>query len=171
MRKLIAPWCVLGLLALLQLGTAAQANPPRRPQAPAQARSQGLQIFLDRLTPAARELAQNALNQLSPVGREKVERDFEEMGKFNELPGVAEMNQLLRGFGLPATEVRAAFADCCMDILRSLPRDQQQRFMNGVFGVSRAEAKFAQQLILEYTKDVQEMTKQLQRMNEHLWDR
>ena len=40
-----------------------------------------------------------------------------------------------------------------MDILRSLPRDQQQRFMNGVFGVSRAEAKFAQQLILEFYPD------------------
>jgi hypothetical protein len=58
-----------------------------------------------------------------------------------------------------------------MDILRSLPRDQQQRFMNGVFGVSRAEAKLAQQLILEYTKDLQEMTRQLQRMNQNLWDR
>jgi hypothetical protein len=171
MRNLFAPWCVLGLLALLQLGAAAQANPPRRMQAPAQAQSQALQIFLDRLTPSSRELAQNALNKLTRAGREKVERDFEEMRKLDNLPGMAETNALLRQFGLPQTEVLATFADCCMDILRSLPRDQQQPFMNGVFGVSRAEAKFAQKLILEYTKDVQEMSQEIQRMNQRLWDR
>jgi hypothetical protein len=93
------------------------------------------------------------------------------MGKFNDLPGMAEMNKLQQWLGLPATEIRAMFADCCMDILGSLPRDQQQRFMNGVFGVSRAEAKFAQQLILEYTKDLQEMTERLQRTNRPVWDR
>lgn len=59
-------------------------------------------------------------------------------------------------------DFRAVYAQNCMDIVRCLPRDQQQNFMNGVFGVSRAERQFAVQLMLQLAKQQKEQLKLLE---------
>jgi hypothetical protein len=135
MRNLFTPWCGIGLLVLLTLGTAVRADPP------VQTRSRGLQIFLSNLTPAARGLAQNSLRKFSPAGLQQVEREYDALGQYNDVLGMGDL--------------RALAAEGCNDVLRYVPARDQQRYMNGFFGVSFQDKRFADEINQQYAEMVQ----------------
>jgi hypothetical protein len=147
MKNRFILWCGLGLLALLPLGIAARAvEPPRVAAAPFRTQSQGLQVLLNNLTPAARELALNSLRSLTPAALQQVEKEYDALGELNVF--TAQM-----GLG----DARAAAAMTLSDIVRYLPDVRsQQRFMNGTFGAGGFEDKrFADQVTRQYAEIVQ----------------
>jgi hypothetical protein len=95
-------------------------------QAPAfQTKSPGLKLFLDNLTPAARRHADKALQELAPVQVQAVER-------FRD----AQPRQMVVLAAQGTSRIHA-----------SLPARAQQRFMNGIFGVTRADKQFTEVIV------------------------